>query len=226
MLSALAFQRANIYGSDFSIWQDTVKKSPLKSRPHNNLCLAYIEKKAPESAVKECSKALELNPKYVPSRSNLAHIYYQQGMFDDAENELKLAVAITERVRFPFEDLYRRLGFVYVKKGRLNHAVREFEKAIALIPDHPDAKRTITIHYTNEAWSYTDQGDFPRAILLHRIAVSLDPTYANAHYGLGQAYEATGQKEAAIRHWEEYLKLAPLDEPFRKDAMKHLERLR
>lgn len=131
MLSALAFQRANIYGSDFSIWQDTAKKSPLKSRPHNSPCLAYIERKLPESAVKECSKALELNPGYVPSRSNLAHIYYQQDMFDDAENELKLSIAITQRIRFSFEDLYRRLGFVYVKKGRLNDAVREFEKTIA-----------------------------------------------------------------------------------------------
>lgn len=146
-------------------------------------------------------------------------------MFDDAKNELKLAIAIAERVRSPFEDLYRKLGFVYIKKGRLNDAVREFEKAIALIPDHPDAKRTIAIHYSNEAWSYTDKGDFSRAILLHRIAVSIDPTYADAHYGLGQAYEATEQKEAAIKQWQEYLRLTPSDEPFRNDAMKHLERL-
>jgi regulator of sirC expression with transglutaminase-like and TPR domain len=42
-----------------------------------------------------------------------------------------------------------------------------------------------------------------------RDAIRLDPGYAPAHRGLGLAYERSGEKRAAVKELEKYLRLAP-----------------
>ena len=204
---------------------DVVKKSLVKARPHNNLGRIYGEMKMWEQAIKEARTALSLNPDYAFAHSTLAHIYMEKGLLDGAEMELKQTIHLFAMQQFHFEKLHRALGFVYIKKGLIEDATKEFNKAVPLVPDHPDARSTIAAFYTNEAWSYNDRGDFPLALLLHNIAVSIDPNYADAHYGAAMSYEAMGRKEEAISHWLEYLRLAPADESFRKDAMEHLKKL-
>lgn len=221
LLSFASFQRAGIYKDEFGLWANTAGKS-FKVRPHNNLGRAHEAMGKTNEALKEYSMAVRAYPRYAPSHSNLAGIYIQLGRLDDAEAELNLAIVNSP----PFEDLHRRLGFVLVKKGLLGDARMEFEKAMPLIPDHPDARRAIAALYTNEAWPYTDKGDFSSAVLLHMTAASVDPSYADARYGLALDYEALGQNEEAIKQWQKYLGLAPPDEPFRKNAVRHLERLK
>lgn len=220
ILCSTSFQRAGIYKNESSLWADSAGKSS-KARPHNNLGRAYEEEGKNGAAAIEYRYVVNIMPGYAPGHSNLAGVYMKQGMWDDAENELNLAIAYGP----PFEDLRRRLGFVYLRKGLPDKALAEFEKARALIPNHPDARLNAAGIYTQEGFSYTDKGDFPRALLLHKVASSIDPSYANAHYGLALDYEAMGQKEHALRHWQEYLMLAPPDEPFREDAMKHIKGL-
>lgn len=221
-LSLVSFQRLAVYKNEFTLWTDIVKKSSLKARPHNNLAAVYKDKKMLDYALNEYLLSIKLNPRYVPGHGNLASIYYEMGRLDEAEKELKIAMAVDS----PYKGLLHRvLGFVYIKKGALDDAAREFKEVIKLIPNYPDAKRNIAVIFTNEGFLYTDKGDFERALMLHRMAVFADSGYPDAHFGLAQAYEAFGQKEEAIKQWQEYLRLAPSDEPFRKDAMKHLERL-
>jgi tetratricopeptide (TPR) repeat protein len=220
-LSALSFQRTGVYKNNFSLWMDVVKKSPLKARSISNLGLAYEANQMYENAYKSYFLAAGLYPAYAPAHSNLASIYYKKELFDEAEKELKLAI----RLGPPFEDLHRRLGFVYMRKGLIDDAKREFVKGTALIPNHPDALRRASIVYANEGFSYTDRGDFKRAVLLHDTAISIYPVYPDAHYGAAMSYEAMKQKEEAILHWQEYLRLAPAGEPFRNDAMAHLKAL-
>lgn len=221
LLSAMSFQRTAVYKNNFSLWMDVVKKSPLKARTLINLGLAYEANKMQEDAAKNYLLAASLYPEYAPAHSNLAALYYKKGLLDDAERELKLAIILGP----PFEDLHRRLGFVYMQKGLIGEAKREFVKGIALLPNHPDALRRAAIVYTNEGFSYTDRGDFKRAGLLHITAISVYPLYPDAHYGAAMSYEAMGQKEEAILHWQEYLRLAPAGETFRNDAMEHLKKL-
>lgn len=221
LLSAMSFQRTDVYKNNFSLWMDVARKSPVKARTLINLGLAYEANKMQEDAAKNYLLAARLDPGYAPTHSNLANLYHKKGLLDEEERELKLAIILGP----PFEDLHRRLGFVHMQKGLISEAKREFEKGIALLPNHPDALRRAAIVYTNEGFSYTDIGDFKRAALLHNIAISIDADYPDAHYGLGLAYEALTERGEAIKHWQRYLELAPRDEPFREDAMRHLERL-
>ena len=49
----------------------------------------------------------------------------------------------------------------------------------------------------------------PEAIAAYRNAVRLVPGYADAHYNLALAFERTGERRKALRHWTAYLKLDP-----------------
>lgn len=49
----------------------------------------------------------------------------------------------------------------------------------------------------------------PEAITAYRSAIRLVPTYADAHYNLALAFERTGERRKALRHWTAYLKLDP-----------------
>jgi tetratricopeptide (TPR) repeat protein len=65
------------------------------------------------------------------------------------------------------------------------------------------------------------------AIDAYREAIRLVPNYADAHYNLALAYERTGERRRALRHWTAYLKLdsiGPWANHARGQARKILER--
>jgi tetratricopeptide (TPR) repeat protein len=49
----------------------------------------------------------------------------------------------------------------------------------------------------------------PEAIAAYQNAIRLVPGYADAHYNLALAFERTGDRRKALRHWTAYLKLDP-----------------
>jgi len=63
--------RNNDYRSEIALWEDAVKKSPLKARPHNNLGYAYFLEGRQKEAEKEYLEALRLDPDYKKARNNL-----------------------------------------------------------------------------------------------------------------------------------------------------------
>lgn len=50
----------------------------------------------------------------------------------------------------------------------------------------------------------------PEAIEAYSTAIRLVPHYGDAHYNVALAYERTGDRRAALRHWTTYIKLDPI----------------
>lgn len=71
LLAAFTARRNRAYASEIALWEDTVKKSPLKARPHNNLGYAYYLAGRREEAEREYRVALERNPDFFKARRNL-----------------------------------------------------------------------------------------------------------------------------------------------------------
>jgi tetratricopeptide (TPR) repeat protein len=128
------------------------------------------------------------------------------------------------------------LGMVYMERGMLEEARRQFEIAIKLYPDHHKSyynlgliyhqkgdlkksmyyfNRTVALdpdsvrgHY-NLATLYAKQGKMETAIAHYTQVIELDPEMVEAHYNLGMAYAMKRQLERAISHWEIVLQLEP-----------------
>ena len=123
------------------------------------------------------------------------------------------------------------------ESGRIEEAAGTYEQVLHLDPHHaPSAINLGTICYNHRAFhraeelyrratvsdpgyalAFFDLGNvldelerLPEAIEAYRCAIRLAPKYADAHYNLALAYERTGEKRRALRHWTMYLKLDPV----------------
>lgn len=121
--------------------------------------------------------------------------------------------------------------------GRMEAAAEGYEKVLHLDPHHaPAAINLGTICYNQRAFrkaeelyrratvsdpsyalAFFDLGNvldelerLPEAIEAYRTAIRLVAKYADAHYNLALAYERTGERRRALRHWTVYLKLDPV----------------
>ncbi len=123
------------------------------------------------------------------------------------------------------------------ESGRIDEAAEEYERVLHLDPHHaPSSINLGTICYNRRAFrraeelyrratvadpgyalAFFDLGNvldelerLPDAIEAYRSAIRLVPKYADAHYNLALAYERTGERRRALRHWTMYLKLDPV----------------
>ena len=75
VLCICTYQRNMLYRDQLSLWSDTVAKSPLKARPHNNLGHAYALVGDWDRAIEEFRTAAQLDPDYALARKNLRDAY-------------------------------------------------------------------------------------------------------------------------------------------------------
>ena len=94
-----------------------------------------------------------------------------------------------------------------INLGTILYNQREFERAEAMY-------RRATVADANYALAFFDLGNvldemlrLEEAIAAYGRAIELVPTYADAHYNLALAYERTGERRRALRHWMAYVRL-------------------
>ncbi|MGI4758046.1 MAG: tetratricopeptide repeat protein [Janthinobacterium lividum] len=95
------------------------------------------------------------------------------------------------------------LGTIFYNSRRFDQAEECYRKAAEIDPDY--------------ALAFFDLGNvldelrrLPEAIAAYQRAVQLVPQYADAHYNLALAYERTGERRRALRHWMHYVRLDPV----------------
>jgi len=142
LLCTLTWMRSALYENMMLLWQDTVKKSPNKARPHNNLGYVLKDKGNLDEALKHLERSIQINPEYPEALNNLATIYSIQGRKMDALALLQKAVALGPELidaRYNLALLCYQLGLV------------------------EDAKREYTIIL--QRWPYRDEAVFSRQML-------------------------------------------------------------
>ncbi len=79
LLAAFTVRRNRAYASEIALWEDTVQKSPLKARPHNNLGYAYYMAGRRGDAAREYRAALRYDPSFLNARRNLWRLENDRG---------------------------------------------------------------------------------------------------------------------------------------------------
>jgi tetratricopeptide (TPR) repeat protein len=111
---------------------------------------------------------------------------------------------------------YVSRGRAYLKKGRGDQAMADFEKAIGIDPEFPAA-------YGNLGLIYYDMGRYDLALANLTKAIELAGPDAQSmdYLRRGVTYEASGERDKAIADYRSALKLNPDDE----ESKKGLQRL-
>src|SRR6266567_3832284 len=95
--------------------------------------------------------------------------------------------------------LHVRLGYLLVRKGALDDAVRSFDQALKINPRMFDAK-------TGRGVVLARKGEFKEAERVLQDAMVLNPNPVRTHYELGLVYEKLGDAEKAMAEFKEGIK--------------------
>ncbi|MEW6109937.1 MAG: tetratricopeptide repeat protein [Nitrospirota bacterium] len=198
LLSISTFTRNLTWKDGITLWEDVVKKSPLKGRPHYNLGLVYKEHNRYEDAIKEFQTAIKLNPNITDSYSSLGVVYAIQNRYEDAIKEFQTAIKLNPGSAAA----HNNIGVVYKKQGLYESAIKEYQIAMNLNPYFADP-------YNNIGVIYEIQGRYEDALKAYRTAIKFKPENAVLHNNIGIVYLKYGLHEDAIREFQIAIKLRP-----------------
>jgi len=199
MLCALwTYERNKVWGDAVSLWEDCVKKSPQKARPHYNLGFALEKQGRTDDAIDQYLEALRINPDIAKVHNNLGFAREKQGRIDEAIDHYLQAL----RVKPDYVAAHNNLGNALAKQGRADDAINHYLQALRIAPDIEEA------HY-NLANALRKQGRMDEAIDHYLQALHIKPDIEEAHYNLANALREQGRIDAAIHHYLETLRLKP-----------------
>ena len=150
-----------------------------------------------QEAVKEYSKAIELDPSFASAYHNRGILYNNLGEQQKALNDYNKAIELDPSYAFA----YNGRGNVYRGFGERQKALDDYNKAIELDPSFAYA-------YNGRGNVYSDLGEQQKALEDYNKAIELDSSYAHAYNGRGNVYSNLGEQQKAL---EDYNKAIELD---------------
>ena len=119
------------------------------------------------------------------------------------------------------------LGQAHQAEGRLEEAIREYEKAIDIYPKNYKHAIAINPDFVNAHFNlgniYFNQGLLDDAINQYTKVIELAPNDYEALNNLGVAYAKQGNLDEAIAQWEKVLKIDPLNKSVEENLRKAKE---
>lgn len=163
LLGILTHRRAQVWGSEVALWEDSVAKSPRNARAHFHLAVAYYVEKRCQDALRHFVQAARLDK---PDARLLA----DWGLAEDCAGRPEAALEkLQEAARLePTAHVHTQIGMVYGKLGRLEEALRALERAAALQPDYD-----MIYYYRGNV--HTVAGRLDQAAEDYRRALRLNP---------------------------------------------------
>jgi Flp pilus assembly protein TadD len=167
---------------------------------------------APNRLVKESSGATILLKGDLRSNYRQGLSYLEQGQLDNAQQVFEsLAQSNPDRI-----ELHNALGILYRRRGWIEKALGEYQRAITLSAKSPavaSEQAGVSELYNNIAIAYREHGEFKKAEESYRKAIALNPKFASAYYNLGVLYDLyLNRPREAVRFYQDYEKLAGKNE--------------
>lgn len=114
--SAGTISRNRVWKDDYTLFLDTVRKSPDAAAPHNYLGHTLLQKGLIYDAIRQYQLALALDPNLFTAHNNLGNAYYKLGFLDDAINEYEIAISLNPDQK----DVLQNLETVYAIRGSIH----------------------------------------------------------------------------------------------------------
>ena len=191
-------------------WRKVLAQAPNNVSTLNYLGRVYASQRRYAQALPFFQRATQLEPEYAAAHLNLGAAYAEMGMWQEAEAQLRTAVAL-DSLNFQARNI---LGKLYFDSGDLRAAEEQFTRSAECEPN--------VAAYVHLGYIYTRRGDYGCAEKVLRAALALNPAESQAHLKLGLIYAATERGSQA----EEELRRALEADPRNPEALSALQQLR
>ena len=133
VLSVLSWQRCQLWGDQFALWNDVLKNHKV-ALAYNFRGLAYVDKGQYSLALADYNIAIERDKKFAEALNNRAILYSTIGQSKNALKDYNQAVNLNPK----FADAYYNRGILYLEINQLDAAISDFTIAINIDPDMAD----------------------------------------------------------------------------------------
>jgi tetratricopeptide (TPR) repeat protein len=205
-MGGLTDARNQIYGSEQSIWADSVAKRPAGARAQNNLGKALLAAGRPQEALPHLEESLRINPRWPTTQYNLALTLARLGRAREALPHFQTAVQLNPA----FVAARIRLGLTLLEAGRVTEALPQLEEAVRLRPDLAEAHGNLGNALEKAGRDAEAVGEFEEAL-------RLKPEEAEYHFNLALTLAAMGRGPDALAHYEQTVRLNPAHAEARLD---------
>jgi len=183
-------RRNSVWKDNFSLWEDTAKKSPQSGMACQYLAYALQERGKVEEAITHYGAALRLGGDKVSVqqfvRYNLGVAYGMKGESDKAIEEYQIALKLNPK----HAKAHNNLAVVLMNKGWIDQAIDHYKSAITIDPGFAEA-------HSNLGVAYAKDGLIDKAIEHFQSAVELAPNNAKYYENLGLANRTKGRHQEA-----------------------------
>lgn len=220
LLCILTFSRSKVWKDSITLYTDALSKYPA-AIIHNNLGVAYIDKKMDTEALEQFSQVVALKPNFPNGFKNRALTFEK---LNDAENALKDFNSAVQY--FPTEESYLNRARMFMKTGKAEEAMNDFNKILSMNPNNVDAyysraqlygnkgmmqqslddmNKVLSLRpdlpegYGNRGIVLSMMGKFPEAIADFNKALELNPKAFNTYVNRSLAYKSMGNYQAALQ---------------------------
>lgn len=178
---------------------------------HNMMGVVLHEAGDLAGAQRSFERAVAINPHYTEAALNLSVCYNEAGDYERAREVYERARSRPDAggldkldafARGKIANLHRDLGDAYVAVHLLDHAVKEYRKALRVCPTFPDIR-------TRLANTLRDQGHLDEALDEYEGLVESSPDFVPARVNYGVTLWQTGRIPEARKQWERALDLDP-----------------
>jgi len=198
LLGLWTYERNQVWADEVRLWEDCVRKSPEKARPHYNLGCLLIKRDLYDQAISQFEKAVRIYPGFVDA-------YYNLGVATAQNKDYKKAAGYFQKTlsRDPANaDAHNNLANALSKISRSEDAITHYQEAVRLQPEKAD-------FLVNLAMEYFSAGNFEQAILHYQKAQALLPDDPSILNKLGYAYFSAGNTDEAISCYVKALRRQP-----------------
>jgi len=125
-----------------TFYNQTLKYSET-ARVHNNLAMAYADKKDFEKAIFHYQRAIEISDVYPQTHNNLGNAYKEINQFEKAIEEFERAIKMDPYFFFA----YNNLAGLYVEQKNYDKAIDVYQRYLKISPQNLNALYNLGIVY-------------------------------------------------------------------------------
>jgi tetratricopeptide (TPR) repeat protein len=182
-------KRNAVWRSDYTLFEDTARKSPDSAIAREKFATALMEQGRLDEAIQLYKSALALDYSLDDVHTNLGIAYYRKGMLDQAIEEERISIKMNPDMPEKHFNLAQQLA----DKNLWGEAIREYEIAIKLDPNFADAHNGL-------GFSCAMVGSIDKAIEHFGIAARLAPDNPMYVKNLSRAHEMKKERIRALEN--------------------------
>ena len=195
--------RNKVWKNPYTLWSDSVKKSPKRERSWYWLATYYSQEKDSENAMKCYNTSIECNPGFPLAYNGRANLKKETGDLKGALKDYNMAIKLDPKYLMAY---YNR-GITYSALNKLEESIKDYDRSIKL------GNRTSSVYY-NRGNAKRKKKDSKGAIEDYNTSIKINPSFPLAYFNRGLTKAQMKNHEEAIKDIDLAIKLDPKNHLF------------